>query len=455
MNKKKNLLNLFTQDATFNFHLIKTEEPIGHLIYMINGDKPLETDSLEFSSTIIVEELMTECSVKFEKFAPAIFFTEEENTEKLKYELTEKFSENSNFSEFIETIKDEYRILEVKDSLLYKKDPEAYKEAKAKEKEEHQKELFDKVIEQLNNKKNKREEAILAYNNNIFNLLKEYLQDIIEYEKRDFNFNSEFERLVNSLIDTETWIKNEEKPFVCKIEIMSLEENKINVFLTDNIISYTATFRFDKTVLITENVIKLDDINSIIFLKDYEVLAQLYDVDLTSIAEWNFKNDTDRFEYIIDYLAPIFKIEKDKKQKEYIDKILAEEAEEDDNDENEDDDNDFDDENGNKIKINTLTPDKYYFSLCMPDSNYPIDELNPPIIALTSVTFFDKNGYLDDRLGGHNIGKNIKKALKNAGIDYTELAEAMWAVNDHTRSEQDIINSMVKEGFIHNQNITN
>ena len=462
MSKKKNLLNLFTQDVIFNFHLIKTEEPIGHLIYIINGDKPLEVDSLEFTSSIIIEELMTDCSIKFEKFAPSIFFSEEENTEKLKYELKEKFSESLEFSEFIETIKDEYRILEVRDSLLYKKDPEAYKEAKNKEKEEHQKELFDQLLDQLKNKKDKREEAILAYDNNIFKLLKEYLQDIIEYEKRDFNFNSEFERLVNSLIDVESWIKIDDKPYVCKIEIISLNENTIDVFLTDNINSYTATFRFDKTLLITENVVKLDEIESIKYLKDYEILAQLYDVDLTTIAEWDFKNDTDRFEYIIDYLAPIFKIEKDKKQKEYIDKILASENDEDidDDDDDEDIDDEIDeadkDENGNIIKMNTLTPDKYYFSVTMGDPSIPSDELNPPVIALTSINYFQKYGYLDDRLGSHNIGKNIKKALKNAGIEWqAELMEAMWAVEDYTRTEQDIIDSMVKEGFIHNQNITN
>ncbi len=320
-----------------------------------------------------------------------------------------------------------------------RKNPEAYKEAKAKEKEKLQKELFDKIVEELNNKKDKRSEAILAYDNNIFKLLKEYLQDIIEYEKRDFDFNSEFERLVNSLIDIDSWIKIDDKPFVCKIEILSLKENTIDVFLTDNINSYTATFKFDKTLLITENVVKLDEIESITYLKDYEILAQLYDVDLTSIPEWDFKNDTDRFEYIIDYLAPIFKVEKDKKQKEYIDKILASENDDEDIDDEDIDDEDIDDEaddadkdeNGNIIKMNTLTPDKYYFSVTMGNPSMPSDELNPPAIALTSINYFKKYGYLDDRLGSHNIGKNIKKALKNAGIEWqSELMEAIWAVEE-------------------------
>lgn len=461
MNKKKNLLNLFTQDSSYNFHLIKTEDPNGHLVYIMRNGSILEADSLEFAPTIIVEELLKECTITFEKFAPAIFFTDEINVEKLKYELSEKMGEDLDFSNFIESIKDEYRILEIKDSLLYKKDPEAYDNAKKAEHEEHQKELWDKAVEQLTDKKKNREDMILAYNNDIIRLLKEYLRDVIEYEKRDFKLNSEIEKVIHNLIDQESWIKIDEKPFICKIEIISLEQNKINLFLTDNINTYTATLRFDKANLITENVVKIENenVSSIKYMTDYEVLAFLYDIDLTSIPEWNFKNHTDRFQYIIDYLAPIFKIEIDSEKKELIDKIVKSQKKSDEDDfedeESDEEESDSDDdENGNKIKINTLTPDKYYFNVCMPDPNDPIDELNTPIIALTSVTFFNKNGHLDDRLGGHNIGKHIKKALKNAGIDYRELAEAMWSVDDHTRTEKDIIDSMVKEGFIYNTKIT-
>ena len=343
MSKKKNLLNLFTQDVIYNYHLIKIEEPIGHLIYLVKNGSKLDKELLEFYPTLIAEELINECNVKIEKFAPSIFFTDEDNTEKLKYELNEKLSEDTDFSAFIEEIKDEYRILELKDSLLYKKDPEAYKVAKEEDHLEHQKELLDKMIGQLEDKKKKREKSLLEYNNDLIKLLKEYFEGIIEYEKRDFKLDSELEKIAGNLIDPETWIKIGEKLFICRIEPISLETDKINVFLTDNNdYSYTATLRFDKIFLITENVVRINKGDTLPnCMTDYQFLAELYNVDIESVPEWEYKNDEDRFEYVIDYLAPIFKVEKDKRQKEIIDKILAKKGK----DNVEDlDDEDFDDE---------------------------------------------------------------------------------------------------------------
>jgi hypothetical protein len=327
MNKKKNLLNLFTQDSSYNYHIVKTEEPVGHLIYLIKNGSKLETDTLEFSPTKIAEELIQECGVQIEKFAPSIYFTEESNTEKLRYELNDKLVEDADFSKFIETIKDEYRTLEIKDSLLFKKDPEAYEKTKREEYEEHQKELWDEMVEQLNNKRKKREEAILAYNNDLIKLMKEYFEGIVEYEKRDFQFDSEFEKFLSNLVDPETWIKINDKPFICRAEIISLEQDRMNVFLTDNNeYNYTATLRFDKTFFVTENIVKIEKGVSLPdCMTDYQILAKLYDVDITNIKDWEFKNHTDRFEYVIDYLVPIFKAEKEKKEKEYIDKVLEEE----------------------------------------------------------------------------------------------------------------------------------
>ena len=137
MNKKKNLLNLFTQDTQHNYHVIKTTEPDGHLVYLMKNGLDLSTDSLEFKPTSIAEELVKECDVKIEKFAPSIFFTEETDTNELKIKLNFKLYDSEDFSNFIEGIKDEYRILEVKDSMLYKKDPEAYKASKEQEHQEH------------------------------------------------------------------------------------------------------------------------------------------------------------------------------------------------------------------------------------------------------------------------------------------------------------------------------
>lgn len=346
MNKKKKLMNLFTQDVKYNYHLIKKEDPIGHLIYIIKNGSNLDKELLEFYPTTIAEELIIECNVKIEKFAPSIFFTEEENTEKLKYELNDKLSEDTDFSAFIEEIKDEYRILEVKDSLSYKKDPEAYKAAKEAEHIEHQKELWGEMVEQMEHRKKKREKTLLAYNNDLVKLLKEYFESIVEYEKRDFNLIVELEKLLGNLIDPETWIKIEEKPFICRIEPISLETDKMNVFLTDNNdYSYTATLRFDKTALITENIVRINKEDTLPeCMHDYNFLSQLYDVDISNVPEWEYKNDTDRFEYVIDYLTPIFKAEKEKRQKEHIDKILAEKGK---NDVSELEDDDFDDETDN------------------------------------------------------------------------------------------------------------
>ena len=39
--------------------------------------------------------------------------------------------------------------------------------------------------------------------------MKEYFESIIEFEKRDFDFTVEFEKLLGNLIDPETWIKND------------------------------------------------------------------------------------------------------------------------------------------------------------------------------------------------------------------------------------------------------
>jgi len=331
MNKKKNLLNLFTKDISYNYHIIKVDEPKGHLIYLMKNGSSLDTDTLEFAPTKIAEELTMECKVDMEKFAPAIFFTDEYNSDELKEKLNNKFSETPEFSTFIDSIKDEYRILEVKDSLLFKKDPQAYEESKRKEYEDHQKELWDEMIEQHKNKKQNRDNAIMAYDNDLFKLLKEYFESIIEFEKRDFALDSELEKIIGNLIDPETWIKINDHPFACRIEPISFDgKDKLNVFLTDNNdYSYTATLRFDKTVLITENIIRINKEDALPkCMPDYEFISNLYDVDITSVKDWEFKNDTDRFEYVIDYLVPIFTEEKKKKEEEFVAKALKEMEEE-------------------------------------------------------------------------------------------------------------------------------
>lgn len=121
MNKKEKLLKLFTNGVTYNYYIIKTEELIGHFIYAIKGSSKLITDSLEFTTTNIIEELIKKSFVLIEKVAPGIFFTEEMDTEKLKEKLNLNFYESDNFSKFIISIKDEYQKYEIKKFLLNKK----------------------------------------------------------------------------------------------------------------------------------------------------------------------------------------------------------------------------------------------------------------------------------------------------------------------------------------------
>jgi hypothetical protein len=333
MGKKQDLLSLFTQDVEYNYHIISTIEPSGSLIYLIKNGLELNTDSLEFSPLKIVEELIEQCSIKIEKFAPAIYFTEETDVNLLSSKLNNKLIKNIEFSNFIESIKDEYRILEVKDSLLYKKDPEAYEEAKKKEHIDHQKELWDKYAKQIENDVKDRKDALLAYDNDLIKLLKEYFESIIEYEKQDFSFEVELQKIIGNLINPETWIKINDKPYVCIIKVLSLEKDRINVYLTDNNdYSYTATLIFKDTIIDTENIVKIeygDTIPDII--QDYDVLSILYDVDLKSVKDWEFKNETERFEYIIDYLVPIFKKIKDDKAQEYLKTLTDEENEDNEN----------------------------------------------------------------------------------------------------------------------------
>jgi len=442
MNKKKNLLNIFTQDASYNYHLVKTEEPKGHLIYLGKNGANLDVESLEFSPTRIAEELIIECGVEMEKFAPSIFFSEEFNTEKLKYLLNNKLSENAEFSTFIDSVKDEYRILVVEDCLLFKNDPQAYQATKQKEYEENQKELWEEMIKQHQDKKSKREKALLEYDNDFEKLLKEYLESIIEYEKKDFELTVELDKIVGNLIDPETWIKINDKPFNCRIEVISLKKDIMNVFLTDNNdYSYTATLRFDKTVLVTENPVRIDKEDELpITMNDYKVLSQLYEVDLTNVKDWEFKNHTDRFEYVIDYLTPIFKEAKDKKEKEYVEKALKEEQEEKEKEEK---------ENNNNME---KTAKNYMFNVSIPAPGE--EDFNPLSICLVEDKFWKQENCLDDSLGYHNLPKNVIKSLENAGIfGEAELMESIWEVVDITRTKQSVIDSMINEGFIYNPNI--
>jgi hypothetical protein len=157
-------------------------------------------------------------------------------------------------------------------------------------------------------------------------------------------------------------------------------------------------------------------------------------------------------------LTPIFKIAKDEKEKELIEKYLKEhpilEDEEDNNESNDEFDlNDvlgnFKNSNNSNTNIGHKQPSDYVFNVLVPDDMD--DELNPSVIAFMEKDFWEENHYFDDQMGAHCLSKNIIDSLNNAGIEgESELAESVWAVSDCVgKSKQDIINSMIKEGFIY------
>ena len=370
MTNKERLLSLFSDDVEYNYHIVPTTEPNGNLIYMIRNGKELNLETLEFSTLKIAEELVNQCSVKIEKFAPSIYFTDESDINELSGKLDIKMSKNSDFSIFIDSIKDEYRILEVTDSLLYKKDPEAYQEAKQKEHIVHQKELWDEYTKQIESKTKSREDALKVYQNDLIKLLKEYFEGVIEYEKHDFLFDIEFQKIIGNLVNPETWIKINERPYVCRIDVLSIEKDRIEVYLTDNNdYSYTATLRFQDTMIETENVVKIENGDIIPnILPDYEILSILYDIDLTSVKDWEFKNETEKFEYVIDYLVPIFKEAKEAKTKEFLKTLSDSESSE-----NKEEVNELLENSLNAFKSNDTTEEQ------SDDSNNEIESLTTKI----------------------------------------------------------------------------
>lgn len=327
MDKKKNLLKLFTDDVTYNYHLIKTNDPDGHLIYLIKNGSNLERSTLEFSLTLIVEELIKECMVKVEKFAPAVFWCDDIDTSILKTKLNKKLNESVNFSEFIEYIKDDYRILEIRDSLLYKKNPEEYNAERKKERDIQQRELLEDFIKQEKNKQEQLETILLEYNNNIIKLMIDWFKPIIEFENKDFDFSIELDKFIGRFIDPETWINVNGKPLVCRSEIISLNEDNMKVFLTDNENSYIATLRFYKTKFVTENIQKLNSWDRPQVSMGYDIIIKLFDVNIDVVSEWFSMTDSDKMEYLIDLLVPIFKEEKREKEQKYIDSVKSEETE--------------------------------------------------------------------------------------------------------------------------------
>lgn len=80
---------------------------------------------------------------------------------------------------------------------------------------------------------------------------------------------------------------------------------------------------------------------------------------------------------------------------------------------------------------------------------------NITTVIMTSAEFFHQNHCCDDSLGSHNLSQNVINALNRCGVvGEVELMEGMWEARPG-RTVQQVTQSMIQEGFIHDQDFIN
>lgn len=574
MGLKDNLLKAFSEGINYYYHLEKNK--LGHLIYVSIERDEYSVENLEFKMNVIIEGFLNKYETTFQKVAPSIYFTDETNTEKLNYELGEDFKTNSIFSEFILSIKEEYRILEVKDFLLYKEDPEAYEKAKEEEYQANQQRLLDELKKQQKSHEEKRKKIIREYNNNLITLFKDALIDAVLYEKQDFELPKELSKLVFSLIENdEKWAKRENQ-FVMgneKFEPIDIFDDTLVLLVKDPMSdTFKITLKLVGSELVIETVetIIKNQLSEHSFeeftktMKHYDFLMKIFDIE-NNFEGWDSIYDNERLQKVIEVIIKTDE-EKEAKKKEmkkqvvdsskaeaffiinkieiefgmvpgkisdiiedsifepvenFLDEVnidfkrsemqfnsiefiepisykdvqkiydflishnymldsyrqelefdfmdlrlpdrerfdLENKIDEEPEVEFEESGEDGDDDDTFTVN-NKLTPKDYFFSVFVPQGNSGqpgsiYDDFGEPSsIALVEIEYYNQNHCLDDSFGSHALPKNVINALNNAGIyGETELMEAIWEVIDNNRTEEDIIQSMEKQGFIYNPNI--
>jgi len=91
-------------------------------------------------------------------------------------------------------------------------------------------------------------------------------------------------------------------------------------------------------------------------------------------------------------------------------------------------------------------PTDYYFAV----SEFGGDVM----VILTSLSYYERENCVDDRLGGHNISDSVKAAFRKIGISTSEDTEATWSIiNEKTADE--VIKGLIDEGFNNNSNFRN
>lgn len=310
MNKKERLLKLFSDTTEYYYHIIKND--IGHIIYVTKEKDEYSTDNLEFTKNSIIEGFLNNIeNITFEKVAHSIYFTNEENTERLKYKLNNNMKENDNFSNFIKNIIDDYRKTEVDDFIEQKTDPEGYKKRKEEEYKEKQKQIWERYQKQVEEEEKIRREAIKKYDGNLIKLLKDnLLGDIIKKEEK-FDVYDSFMKIILSILsneDNNIWPKRNTTPIVGNehFKPISIKDNKLKILLKDKMSeSYVLEFELKGPEL---NVLKCNK-NNAKYIKDYKFLMKIYNIK-NNFDEWEFMSHTEKLNTIIKKIIKDNKIEK-------------------------------------------------------------------------------------------------------------------------------------------------
>ena len=306
---KKNLLAVFSQDIKFNYHLIKVNEPKGIFIFLKKEDVENNTDTLEFASCNLATDIVNSLGIKIEKVSPSLFFTELSNEKNLQTRLNKKFSKNAEFSAFVETIKDTYCDLQVRDFLLKKKDPVAYEETKKKEKLIQQEELLKKIEKDMSKREKIRETLLKQYNNDLIKLLRDMFFESIYEEREKVVLNGVFFQVLQNFADRDSWVKKDNETFLGNVDIINIEKNKMKITISDEYVSFSADLRFDQTKLIMEDI-KEEKLEP---MKEYDVLSTIFGFDTSLVHEWNYKNENEKYDYCIKTTLDLIQKEKEEK----------------------------------------------------------------------------------------------------------------------------------------------
>lgn len=319
MNKKKNLLKLFADTSEYYFHIIKND--IGHLIYVTKEKNEYSIDNLEFTKNSIIEGFMDDIKdIEFKKVAHSVYFTNETNTEKLKYELSENIVENKHFSEFVKSIKDDYRKTEIDEFIEYTTDPDEYEKRKKEKYEKKQRELWDAYKKQTEELEKQKRKTIKKYNGDLIKLFKENLHDIIINKGKDFKFQEMFMRIILNIIPNDDeqgklWPKRAKQPIVGNEKFLpiKIKDNKLQILLKDRMSdSYVMDFELNNENLDLVNVSK----NNTEPIKDYDFLMKIYDIDVTpNYSDWVNMYESERLHAVIEEIININNKEKEEKEK--------------------------------------------------------------------------------------------------------------------------------------------